>query len=328
MASVSDFIELAPDENVVKEYRSFRMKKPQNATVNIAATNMRLILYGQSSRGRKTGRPTLTQEIRIEDIRGVEIYEKERPSIILAIIGFFFLLSAGLLEADRLPSVYRILEGILGNGSYGVLITAAVGIIIFASAFYFKNREFEILVKANNNNLNTGMFSEKTVFKQGIDSPKILRELGSIIIQIQKDREKNQDNSSRHKQNFHSYRDETETEFGDEGIYEEEIESIFEVDEIRGNAAGTPYGTGYTEQQPAPVYEKKPRTDFEDFNDIPEQEPEKDPEVVKEPDKGSGSEIIEEYYDRGREKVNVDDILKTMEKIENPTSKKKDDFML
>ena len=323
MASVSDFIELAPDENVVKEYRSFRMKKPQNATVNIAATNMRLILYGQSSRGRKTGRPTLTQEIRIEDIRGVEIYEKERPRIILIIVGLFFLASAGLLAADRLPSIYRILEGILGNGSYGVLITVAVGIIIFASAFYFRNREFEILVKANHNNLNTGMFSEKTVFKQGIDSPKILRELGSIIIQIQKDREKNHGNTSRHKQNFHSYRNETETEFGDEGIYEEEIESIFEVDEIPGNAADTPYGTGYTEQQPSPIYEKKSLTDFEDFNGTPEQ----DQENVKEPEKRSGSEIIEEYYDRGREKVNVDDILNTMEKIENPTSKKKDDYI-
>ncbi|WP_421909944.1 hypothetical protein [Methanolacinia petrolearia] len=326
MASVSDFIELAPNENVVKEYRSFRMKKPQNATVNIAATNMRLILYGQSSRERKTGRPTLTQEIRIEDIRGVEIYEKERPRIILIIVGLFFLTSAGLLAADRLPSVYRILEGILGNGSYGVLITAAVGIAIFASAFYFRNREFEILVKANNNNLNTGMFSEKTVFKQGIDSPKILRELGSIVIQIQKDKEKNDDNSSRHKQNFHSYHDERKTGVGDKDTYEEEIESIFEVDEIPRKTPGTSYGTAYSEQQPAPAYEENSRENSGDFKDIQEQETEQ--ENAKEQDKQSGSEIIEEYYDRGREKVNVDDILNTMEKIENPTSKKKDDFMV
>ena len=324
MASVSDFIELAPDENVVKEYRSFRMKKPQNAIVNIAATNMRLILYGQSSKGRKTGRPTLTQEIRIEDIRGVEIYEKERPGIIPAVIGFFFIASAGLLATDRLPSVYRILEGILGKGSYGVLITAAVGVIIFASAFYFKNREFEILIKGKTSNLNTGMFSEKTVFKQGIDSPKILRELGSIIIQIQKDREKNHDNSFRREHKFRQYED-TGEDYGGEGVYDEEMESIFEVDEVPENTGATSYGTAYPEQKTVPVHEDDFREISGDFKDIPKEEKEQE-DVLKE-DKRSGSEIIEEHYDRGREKVNVDDILKTMEMINNPTTKKKDDYI-
>ncbi len=47
-------------------------------------------------------------------------------------------------------------------------------------------------------------------------------------------------------------------------------------------------------------------------------EPEKD---IKE------DEADLEEYDRGREKINVDDILETMQMIENPTSKKKDDFL-
>lgn len=189
MASVSDFIELAPNENVVKEYRSFRMKRPQNATVNIAATNMRLIFYGQSGRGRKTGRPTLTQEIRIEDIRGVEIYEKEKPNAITAIIGVIIIAAAVIIAAGRAPSVYTHLAEVLGRGWYGPAIIGVIGLIVLVVSFVYKVKEFEIIVKGKNSNLNTGMFSEKTVFKQGVDSPRILRELGSIILQIQAENE-------------------------------------------------------------------------------------------------------------------------------------------
>lgn len=327
MASVSDFIELAPNENVVKEYRSFRMKKPQNAIVNIAATNMRLILYGQSSRGRKTGRPTLTQEIRIEDIRGVEIYEKERPKIILIILGLFFIASAALLAAGRLPSVYRVLEGILHNGSYGTLITVALGVILFASAFIFMNREFEFLVKGNSSNLNTGMFAEKTVFKEGIDSPKILRELGSIIIQIQKDRERIPEKSffDQEKKISRVY-EMQRTGFGVEEVYEDEIESIFEVDGIPGSKfEQEPITEAEFEQEVYAeiTYEQdiSPEKEGEDYSET--EEPVEETEAA---DKQQGKEIIEEHFDRGREKVNVDDILETMQKIENPTNKKKNDY--
>jgi hypothetical protein len=328
MASVSDFIELAPDETVVKEYCSFRMKKPQNATVNIAATNMRLILYGQSSRGRKTGRPTLTQEIRIEDIRGVEIYEKERPKIILIILGLFFIASAALLATNRLPTVYRILEGILHNGSYGILITAALGVILFASAFIFMNREFEFLVKGNSSNLNTGMFAEKTVFKEGIDSPKILRELGSIIIQIQKDREKMSDKFSfGQEKKFSRVYEMQRTGFDAEDVYEDEIESIFEVDEFtESKSKQEPINEAEYEQdvyaevtyEQDIIYEKEREYDSETEESI---------EEIKASDKQQVREIIEEQFDRGRDKVNVDDILETMEKIENPTNKKKNDYL-
>lgn len=338
MASVSDFIELAPNENIVKEYRSFRMKKPQNAIVNIAATNMRLILYGQSSRGRKSGRPTLTQEIRIEDIRGVEIYEKERPNIILAVFGLFFLASAALLTTDHLPSVYRILENILGDGSYGTLIAGVLGIILFASAFLFRNREFDILVKGNSSNLNTGMFSEKTVFKEGIDSPRILRELGSIIIQIQKEREKPKQNSTaRQEQRSPLFNERPRKEFSVEDLTEErERESIFEDDYI-------PETRPRPKHEPEPVTEPIPEQEAEEEsvefageeNSEPEKTEEEDgkkdeeiKEDIQKTDKSSGKEIIEEYYDRRREKINVDDILETMQMIDNPTSKKKGDDYL
>jgi len=325
MASVSDFIELAPDENIVKEYRSFRMKKPQNATVNIAATNMRLILYGQSSRGRKTGRPTLTQEIRIEDIRGVEIYEKEKPKIILLILGVFFLASAALLAAHRLPSVYRIIEGILGNGSYGTVAAALLGIILLASAFTFRNREFEILVKGNSSNLNTGMFSEKTVFKEGIDSPKILRELGSIVIQIQKDKEKLRNISpTAHEEGNIDFSERKRMELGVRDFSEEyERESLFEAEkhETAEKYAGI---TGTKEYIPE-EYSAEVHGGEEDSEEVVtgEEKPEQEEMVASEPDDKTIEEEIEiEEHDRVRERINVDDILKTMQSIENPTHKK------
>lgn len=301
MASVSDFIELAPGENVVKEYRSFRMKKPQNAIVNIAATNMRLILYGQSSRGRKSGRPTLTQEIRIEDIRGVEIYEKERPNLILVIIGLFFFASAVILALGRAPSVYGAVERIAGNGAYGTIACIVLGIVMIVLSLSFRNREFEILVKGKTSNLNTGMFAEKTVFKEGIDSPKILRELGSIIIQIQKERRETE-NKFRVMPNEHQITTEQETrrEFGVEELTDQE-EEVFEYE-----------GITETEFEEKVNVESADREEVSDENDF---------------DRPAGRTQTEKLLSGSREKVNVDDILETMQTIENPTNKKKDDFL-
>ena len=299
MASVSDFIELAPSEIVVKEYRSFRMKKPQNAVVNIAATNMRLILYGQSSRGRKSGRPTLTQEIRIEDIRGVEIYEKEKPNLVLIVVGLFFLASAALIKTNHLPSIYRLAESILGNGEYGTIIAGILGIISIVTAFIFRNKEFEILVKGRTSNLNTGMFSEKTVFKEGIDSPKILRELGSIIIQIQKDRK---ESFEKHNHETRSFREPKRMEFGVEDLVEEKNdEYLYEAEE----------------KEEAEVKSKA----------VPEKQ---DTKETKEPDNSDIEKenvAEEEGFKQSPKDINVDDILETMQMIENPTSKKKDDFL-
>ncbi len=378
MASVSDFIELAPNEIIVKEYRSFKMKKPQNAIVNIAATNMRLILYGQSSRGRKSGRPTLTQEIRIEDIRGVEIYEKEKPNLLLIILGLFFLASAALLYINRLPSVYRILENILGNGSHGIIITMILGLALLGSAFIFRNREFDILVKGNSSNLNTGMFSEKTVFKEGIDSPRILRELGSIVIKIQKDRErlKNELNAKAAPR-APPYYEMSRKEFGVEDLIEDKKkESLFDDDHIpRSRPEKTYQPRPAAERMTASVPEAKPEEapvisaennetiEHAQAVDTPETVPAGDARVVPGPaeevpaeeteihaetnhteeteeikaeekipetvsaEKKTGKNLIEDYYERRREKINVDDILETMQMIENPTSKKKDDFL-
>ncbi|MBN1431712.1 MAG: hypothetical protein JW931_02960 [Methanomicrobiaceae archaeon] len=315
MASVSDFIELAPDEIIVKEYRSFRMKKPQNATVNIAATNMRLILYGQSSRGRKSGRPTLTQEIRIEDIRGVEIYEKEKPSLMLAIIGLFFLASGAILAANRAPSVYRVIEGILGNGSYGIIIAGILGIIFLASAFIIRNMEFEILVKGNSSNLNTGMFSEKTVFKEGIDSPRILRELGSIIIKIQKEKERPREKAVlKGDQEYRPIQPISRKEFSVEDVSEEEEQKSPFEEECHEES----------ESETVAETEEDRETGVQEAEDVEHEED----ELHSEHDEDTKEEYPDlEDYDRGREKINVDDILETMQMIENPTSKKKDDFL-
>lgn len=332
MASVSDFIELSPDEIIVKEYRSFRMKKPQNATVNIAATNMRLILYGQSSRGRKSGRPTLTQEIRIEDIRGVEIYEKEKPKIILATIGLFFLASAALLALNRLPSVYRAVESMTGNGSFGTVAAAVPGVVLLLSAFVFRNREFEIIVKGNSSNLNTGMFSEKTVFKEGIDSPRILRELGSIIIQIQKDREKFRREylNNYEKEPAYSYESRRMESFARDISEEYEKDSLFEVEEHRetDGPADIPKTRDNNYGHYSSVISGAAEEQEEDK--FPEQEEEKREQEeagLSETDEDSEDEMPEEEieveeYDGPRDKVNVDDILQTMQNIKNPTNKR------
>lgn len=185
MPSVSDYIKLSADEYVVKEYRGFEMKKPQKAALNIAVTSKRLILYGMTKAASKMNRPSLTQEMKLEDIRGLEIYEKKPQSLFFAVLGGLILLTGLFGIYSPTTSFFFPLNAALKNQIDGGILVAALGILVFLISFIAGSKETVIILKGKNENLNSGIFNEKTKIKWGSDSQKILCELGSVILGIQ-----------------------------------------------------------------------------------------------------------------------------------------------
>ncbi|MBN2735066.1 MAG: hypothetical protein JXQ82_09450 [Methanomicrobiaceae archaeon] len=189
MPSVSDYIKLSADENIIKEYRGFEMKKPQKAVLNIAVTSKRLIFYGMTKAALKMNRPSLTQEMRIEDIRGLEIYEKKKQNMVLGILGALIFLAGLFGIYSPTTSYFYNLSNMLASQIYGGLIVALAGLIIFFISFAAGGKVTAVVLKGKNENLNSGIFQEKTLIKWGRDSEKILCELGSLILDIQNDAE-------------------------------------------------------------------------------------------------------------------------------------------
>ncbi|WOF15361.1 hypothetical protein F1737_01020 [Methanoplanus sp. FWC-SCC4] len=185
MFTLSDFINLPQDENIVQEYGGFTLKKPQNAGLNIALTTKRLILYGFTKKSAKSGNLSLIQEMRINDIKGVEIYEKKVPEMHLAGIGILFMAASFTGFLNPAPSVFQTLDTILKNQISGISLIFSIGIIFVILSFLLKKRELSIKFKGRSENLNCGIFSDKTVIAGGSEEQRLIREIGSVIMNIQ-----------------------------------------------------------------------------------------------------------------------------------------------
>ena len=185
MPAVSDYIKLSADESIIKEYRGFEMKKPQKAALHIAVTSKRLIFYGMSKAASKMNRPSLTQEMKIDDIRGLEIYEKRTQSLLLALLGGLIFLTGLFGLYSPTTSFFFNLNERLGNQIYGGSIVAIIGLIIFLISFAAGTKVTALVLRGKNENLNLGIFQEKTLIKWGTESQKMLCELGSVLLDIQ-----------------------------------------------------------------------------------------------------------------------------------------------
>lgn len=185
MPSVSDYIKLSADETIIKEYRGFEMLKPQKASLHIAVTSKRLIFYGLTKAASKMNRPSLTQEIKIEDIRGLEIYEKRTGNKILFAFGALVCLAGLFGIYSPTTSLFFKINQALGNQLYGGLLVSLAGLIFILISFVAGPKVTAILLKGKNENLNAGLLQEKTIIKWGRESQRILCELGSVILDIQ-----------------------------------------------------------------------------------------------------------------------------------------------
>ncbi|MBP2134555.1 hypothetical protein J2128_002526 [Methanomicrobium sp. W14] len=230
MVSVSDYIKLSADEEVIKEYRGFDMKKPQRATLNMAVTSKRLIIYAMTKTALKMNRPSLTQEMKTGDVRGLEVYEKSSCMILPAILGTLIFL-AGLygLYKPTAPFFYDLFIQ-LGNPLYGGAAVTLIGLIIFIISFAAGGKDAVIIIRGKNENQNCGVFSDtKTVIKWGSEAQKMLCEMGSVILDIQENAEiiKNKienketyeyetgEDSTKNNGEYSGFQDDKETEYSE-----------------------------------------------------------------------------------------------------------------
>ena len=184
MSAVSDFIKLSADEEVIREYKGFKMLKPQSADLTIAVTSKRLILYAMTRKAMKMNRPSLSQDLRIEDIRGVEVYENKAVNRPLLIIGLIILLAGAFGIYKPMSGIFYDINMQIGHNYAGPAV-AAIGLLFGILAVIVGSKRLKLNFQCNKECRTNGMLMNNTEIKWSGESQRVLCELGSLIIDVQ-----------------------------------------------------------------------------------------------------------------------------------------------
>ena len=184
MSAVSDFIKLSADEEVIREYKGFKMLKPQSADLTIAVTSKRLILYAMTRKAMKMNRPSLSQDLRIEDIRGVEVYENKAVNRPLLTIGLIILLAGAFGTYKPMSGIFYDINMHIGHNYAGPAV-AAIGLLFGIIAVIVGYKRLKLNFQCNKECRSHGMLMNNTVIKWSGESQRVLCELGSLIIDVQ-----------------------------------------------------------------------------------------------------------------------------------------------
>jgi len=177
MADIRNIISFAQDEFLIREYFAFKMFFPVKARINLSVTNKRLIAFSYKQSMLNFEDEALYQQINIEDVRGLEILQVKRYSIGMIIACGIFLFIGGIM--------YSMSATLPIFGLPGILFMFG-GIVGISLCLAFPNKVFTFQVKGVTQNLNVGeLISLKPVISVGPDLPKIVQELGALIIEIQ-----------------------------------------------------------------------------------------------------------------------------------------------
>ncbi|MGA9620932.1 hypothetical protein [Methanoregula sp.] len=175
MADIRDVISFSRNEHLVREYYGLKMFYPVKLKINISLTNKRLIVYSAMKTLLNFEENNLYQQINIEDIRGLEIFRSKQYSV-SGIIACLFLIFAGFILHNIDFSIFPFLGiGCICGGIAGVVF-----------CLLFPKRLFVFQVKGVTQNLNVGEFINIIpILSVGPDLPKLIQELGALIIEIQ-----------------------------------------------------------------------------------------------------------------------------------------------
>ena len=184
MSEVSDFIKLSADEEVIREYKGFKMLKPQSATLTIAVTSKRLILYAMTRKAMKMNRPSLSQDVRIEDIRGVEVYENKKVNRPISTVGILVLLFGIFGCVKPMSGIFYDINMHIGH-NYGGPAVVALGILLCIIAAVVGSKRLKLNFQCNKECRTNGMLMNNTEIKWSGESQRVLCELGSLIIDVQ-----------------------------------------------------------------------------------------------------------------------------------------------
>lgn len=180
--NVEDYVTLADDEAVVKDYYAAAVKKPTHGEAHVAVTSKRVILYIW------TQETTQVNGVNITDVLGTDIYwstrQRRKFGIGLFLMGLFGTIVLPLLNPLFL-SLLLITLPMLASGIYYIVkkrtsfaivtnIRAATGALSFYS--YPKN----ILEK--------GLSPERLELEAtpGPDASVMAKELGALILNMRK----------------------------------------------------------------------------------------------------------------------------------------------
>lgn len=175
MPSVRDFINLAKDEVVIREYHALRVIFPFKLDGNICLTNKRAILYGKTESFFGFGSSELANDMHMDVIKGAEIFAESGIHFIWLIVGI-------LIAFSGLPFLQRT-EGFL---------MFVVGLALIALSILLKDKGFYVNIKGQNLpplGIGRESYSFFTSFllitQRGRDADALIKELGAMILDIQ-----------------------------------------------------------------------------------------------------------------------------------------------
>jgi len=176
MASVRDFINLAKDEVVIREYHALKVIFPFSLDGNICLTNKRAILYGKTQSFLGFGTSQIANDIHLDVIKGAEIFSESGIHFVWLILGILI--------------AYSGLGGGLQNTTSFLFFL--VGLALIALSILLKDKGFYVNIKGQNLPI-LGIGREKYSFfttffmitQRGRDADALIRELGALILDIQ-----------------------------------------------------------------------------------------------------------------------------------------------
>ena len=186
---LTEFVNLAKDEKIIKEYEAAKMTSPYKLIVNIALTTKRVMFYGKESGN--INKNQLLDEVHINKVIGTEIFKGRRPNFIQLIIGIIIsLFSIGLLIDLSGRASSAATEASWYAASYApsmeewfiAIIVLIVGIVIIILSI---KSEFHIVIKAENTDSIVVGKERSSVIKPAEDVEALMKELGAMILDIQ-----------------------------------------------------------------------------------------------------------------------------------------------
>ena len=185
--NVAEYVQLADDEAIVKDYYVATVRKPSYGEAHFALTNKRLIMYVWSEK------TVQVNSAELQDVRSTDIYWSKRQRMYLGI---------GLLISGAIFSILSILASLSGIYSFLILLIITVPVSIIGIYYIYKVRN--ILVIIINVKAATGAFTfysySKSALEKGWnpekleldanpapDSKIMAQEIGGLIINLQKE---------------------------------------------------------------------------------------------------------------------------------------------
>jgi|GEM_PF-3066586 len=167
---VEDFIKLATDEILIKEYQALTILQPQKLEGNVALTNKRAIFYTHKQ---GLGESQLAMDIHLDQIRGINLLEELRIRWWIVVIGIIL----SLIGVTKLP-------GDQFNFFLGIILII-IGIIVIVLAFVKRNKTFLLEIKASDiPPLSIGR-ENTLLIRPGPDIDALIRDIGALVLEVQ-----------------------------------------------------------------------------------------------------------------------------------------------